>query len=1249
VLFCLILLLSQLLGAIGLWPATALASSRPHAAPASMTFQKFLQEGRSDHAYHGPLIRPQHPIQAPTDPHHQPLDHRHLPPSAQPPTMAPLHQTLDAIFLTGGAGAKPLDLHGSDQRLEVRIAPGSFDLAHATTSTGKPVTGTITLAVTQQYGLFPGQVPVVGSYTLQLVDSQGHPLSGVTLRQPITYLFHYQPADLAFFYLDPGQIFLTFPVLLQAARSQHHPVGDFVVRLSNDAQTHTLTGQSHGLGPFDLGSDTNIQSPPTPHLASVGGNTGQLSYTYPLALAPGPSGMPTSLALSYSSESTNERHSIASPTGDVGEGWSLSFGSITADVYTSIDAGGAATWYSINNVAGVSDRLVPYDKDNTSFLTQHISPLKIQQVQSKFGQPCFNVWDANGTEYLFGCTPDSLQYYTKSDNTRVNYRWDLNSIILANEGPHTGAVSMALQYLQDSTQTNGQTSIHDSVVWQATVSTSTGVVADTIDFFYRGRADQSIGNVKRATAYGNNYNCTPILHHPVPNPATILRCDDPVDASGGLPAPVVLSTYSLQTIKSYLGTDASSNNLAYSYSFSYIDHPYWSCTDDWTQNTMNCAGDHLLRTVTPTVYLKGVGTARHSLSLVYNTATSADDYFDTSKTLPSDPSQYFHESTYWNYLTSYEDTATGEGASSITYALAYNNTHGTPATSNPPDNRLDPLYCDTHSDCTGNFAYPDDRAWAVQVVTQITATGSDSSATASAQTRYAYSLRVTESASCTPYPPPPAPNPDKRCVGDEWMPAGSTDVLSYYQSEYHGFSDVYITSPAGDLTDQTYYSNDDWGSLADSFNNYLSGALWKEAVYQGNSTSGPLLLDILNTYAGTISGENDSCNGNYSGLYTPCAVLMLISLTTFDEGGANAHPPTIEEDNTFDDYANVQGASLGAGYNNLITQVIKSSNAPTLTKKWTYTPNDRNVGGWIYHDVNKVTKSEVDDSNGTVWSCQTTAYDEGVANVPQQPPTPAQGLPTTVTTASDCSHQSQSAITSNAGYDSNGNTVASVDGLGTANASFYGSSGLPNENGCTLSSNPAVFPTSWGKTNYTTCATYDSLTSQPTVVAMPLVRAVRPPMTRARRAYPAAVRTPMVRSLPSRIAMMAMATAPSRSANPVRRWVIPPNRAATPTPVPPLFPPASICPATRLLRVPPSTVPPSAAPSMTRWGEPSRRVAPAPASMTPSASPSTTMPIIPSFKAFPSRSRTAVAGSILTEPPTTRATLPAVPSASTTP
>lgn len=103
---------------------------------------------------------------------------------------------------------------------------------------------------------------------------------------------------------------------------------------------------------FDVGGgDPQNQSPPAPHFASVQGNAGQLSYSYPLQVPPGPAGVAPQLSLNYSSSDPNQRHSITSTANNTGDGWSLSSGSITADIYPTSPT--PTTWYFISGVANV--------------------------------------------------------------------------------------------------------------------------------------------------------------------------------------------------------------------------------------------------------------------------------------------------------------------------------------------------------------------------------------------------------------------------------------------------------------------------------------------------------------------------------------------------------------------------------------------------------------------------------------------------------------------------------------------------------------------------------------------------------------------------------------------------------------------------------------------------------------------------------------------------------------------------------
>ena len=128
--------------------------------------------------------------------------------------------------------------------------------------------------------------------------------------------------------------------------------------------------------------------------------------------------------------------------------------------------------------------------------------------------------------------------------------------------------------------------MRDAVLQQITYGYDPAVTAPTlgsagtIDFTYRAPFSYTSGGVAWATAYtygtGGNEPCTPAAHH------STLRCDDPIQKSGGFTAPDVLGTFSLANITSYLNTDSSINKAAYGYNFSYSDTPFASCTDPVT-------------------------------------------------------------------------------------------------------------------------------------------------------------------------------------------------------------------------------------------------------------------------------------------------------------------------------------------------------------------------------------------------------------------------------------------------------------------------------------------------------------------------------------------------------------------------------------------------------------------------------------------------------------------------------------------
>src|SRR5260221_4160479 len=503
---------------------------------------------------------------------------------------------------------------------------------------------------------------------------------------------------------------------------------------------------------------------------------------------------------------------------------------------------------------------------------------------------------------------------------------------------------------------------------------------------------------------------------------------------------------------------------------------------------MFCAGYHTLSQITPTV--EQSGTANALKPVVFGYSTLYNTYSNQTQTV-SDGSKYAIL-TNLPFLVDYLDTNTGVGGH-ITYNKAYNNTHGTPDHvdgSGNVDDRHDPFYCTTYAadptyTCNqGNFQHPDDHAWTREVVTQIQTWGVHSSAlTSPTTTNYAYRLHPTS----TGCPADARGNTD--CLSDNWLPinAGNNnkdgDWIDFYHGEYRGFEYVYTLSPSNDLTSNQYFTTDGWFTNSGFEGNYNAGQLIEEDVYRGSQAlDSALLRKTYNTFTGR-DGNANSCDGALNLTYTACIAMVLTSTTTLYEGlgSGTPTPPSVEHDYTYNDYTTTGGLNTG-GYHNLTGEDLKISTSsnpstPYLKQKWTYSPNNQTVGTQVYYNVNKVTHSEVDDpATGHVWSCQDTAYDKGPS---ASNPKPAQGLPTTVTTYSNCASQSTTAIKNLQGYDALGNLLATIDGVGTTNPSFYGSGGKVGYNGCTLATAPAGLA-GWSAGTYTSCSVYDTYSAPPT-------------------------------------------------------------------------------------------------------------------------------------------------------------------------
>ena len=303
-------------------------------------------------------------------------------------------------------------------------------------------------------GAHPQNITVTGSYSTQPVtdDSTNNVLQSQL------------PADAAL--VAPAAPAAPTPTATPTTTPTESPTATVTPEATLEATpttTSTSTTKTIGASPRTVTTATYTQqTPPTtftfntyPPIAKFGNpdplnvdlNSGSLTEGIQLDVPPGPAGAMPNLTLAYNSAAVSEQHSPQGAAGWVGEGWSLSLGSISwaeHNVVPTCTTSCTNSWQSqwmLNDPFGTSTELIPpnlatatyYDDSTNYWCTTGVAsatacPIQFQTARESYakvyayvgptflgGQPdpfaCFRVYLTNGVMEEFGCTADSLQYY----------------------------------------------------------------------------------------------------------------------------------------------------------------------------------------------------------------------------------------------------------------------------------------------------------------------------------------------------------------------------------------------------------------------------------------------------------------------------------------------------------------------------------------------------------------------------------------------------------------------------------------------------------------------------------------------------------------------------------------------------------------------------------------------------------------------------------------------------------------------
>jgi hypothetical protein len=343
-----------------------------------------------------------------------------------------------------------------------------------------------------------------------------------------------------------------------------------------DAQNQTLTSNvtmASASTSVGFGTNSPVATFGKPDPFNVDLNGGALTASYPIDVPEGPGGLKPPLSLVYNSAGVSEQHSAQGAAPWTGEGWTLSLGAISWAEHNVETVCQTCTpiWedsWQLNDAFGTGSDLIPpninvstYMDDTGNGITPspvawHTATETRARVYSFTSPnppagmtappPCFRVFLANGIMEEFGCTADSLQYYSEPTGSNAgkdyiaNWLLDLITDARGNQihvtyqrDVATGASSV--QYPRDAVMATVEWDSPGCRNAQAACTGSAWAPLMRVNF----AASHSVTHVAGATC-GVNGN---------------LRCDDPVDlsGSGGAAAPTVQSTFVLDDARCRCG------------------------------------------------------------------------------------------------------------------------------------------------------------------------------------------------------------------------------------------------------------------------------------------------------------------------------------------------------------------------------------------------------------------------------------------------------------------------------------------------------------------------------------------------------------------------------------------------------------------------------------------------------------------------------------------------------------------------